>query len=115
LDLESISKLSLRLCFQPERYQAADGVSAGNGFVARRGDPSINGGKLRGVPSLADLNTFSRRGRAALFLWYHTCLCHKPWYHGKKPRGSGMHRLAWQIIDHARAVKLREGSGKRCA
>jgi hypothetical protein len=88
LDLESISNLSLRLCFQPQRYKAPDRVSSGQGFVARRCDPRINRGKLGGVPSLADLNTFSRRGRAAPFLWYHTCLCHKPWYHRRKPRGS---------------------------
>jgi hypothetical protein len=39
------------------------------------------------VPTLADLNPFARRGRTALFLWYHTCVCHKPWYHRSKPRG----------------------------
>jgi hypothetical protein len=52
-------------------------MSAGKGFVARRCDPSIDRGKLGGMPSLADLDAFSRWGRAPLFLWYHTCLCHK--------------------------------------
>jgi hypothetical protein len=98
LDLESISNLSLRLCFQPQRYKAPDRVSSGQGFVARRCDPRINRGKLGGVPSLADLNTFSRRGRAAPFLWYHTCLCHKPWYHRRKPRGSANLRPGAGIV-----------------
>ena len=59
MDLESISSLSLRLCFQPQRYETPDRVNSGQGFVVRRGDPRINRGKLGGVPSLADLNTFS--------------------------------------------------------
>jgi hypothetical protein len=72
---------SFGLRLQPQRYQAPDRVSPGHGFVARCCDPSINGGKFGGVPPLADLNPFSCRGRTALFLWYQTCLRHKPWYH----------------------------------
>jgi hypothetical protein len=68
-------------------------VSSCQSFVARRCDPSINCGQLGGVPSLADLNTFSCRSGATLFLWYHTCRRHKPWYHRCRPRGSANFRL----------------------
>jgi hypothetical protein len=63
-------------------------VNSGQGFVVRRGDPRINRGKLGGVPSLADFLL----GRAAPFLWYHTCLCHKPWFHRSKRRESANFR-----------------------
>jgi hypothetical protein len=46
------------------------------------------------MPPLANLDAFSRWGRASLFLWYHTCLCHKPWYHRSKPRGNCNFRIA---------------------
>ena len=46
------------------------------------------------MPPLANLDAFSRWGRASLFLWYHTCLCHKSWYHGSKPGGSCNFRIA---------------------
>jgi hypothetical protein len=62
-------------------------------FVGRRRDPSINRGKLVGVPPLANLNPFTCGSGAAPFLWYHTSLCHKPWYHRSKPRGSANFRL----------------------
>jgi hypothetical protein len=62
-------------------------------FVGRRCDPSINRGKFGGMPPLANLNPFTCGGGPALFLWYHTCLCHKPWYHRNKPRGSANFRL----------------------
>jgi hypothetical protein len=44
------------------------------------------------MPALADLNTLASWHRAPFFLWYHTCLCHKPWYHKSKPRGSANFR-----------------------
>jgi hypothetical protein len=40
------------------------------------------------LPAHADLRAFAGWGGAAPFLWYHTCLCHKPWYHKSKPEGS---------------------------
>lgn len=40
------------------------------------------------MPALANLDPLTSRRRASFFLWYHTCLSHKPWYHRNKPRGS---------------------------
>ena len=40
------------------------------------------------MPPLTDLHPFSCWGWAALFLWYHTCLRHKSWYHRSKLSGS---------------------------
>src|SRR3982074_924470 len=44
------------------------------------------------MPPLANLSPLACGGGAALFLWYHACLCHKPWYHRSKPRGSANFR-----------------------
>jgi CspA family cold shock protein len=64
-------------------------MRSGNCLVGRRRDPSIDRRELGRVPSLANLSAFAGRSRPALFLWYHTCLCHKLWYQNYEPRGSG--------------------------
>jgi hypothetical protein len=37
------------------------------------------------MPALAYLDALTSRCGTSSFLWYHTCLCHKPWYHRRKP------------------------------
>ena len=83
-------------------------------FVGRGSDPSINCSKLGRVPSLANLDALASRRRASLFLWYHTCLRHKSWYHRSKLSGScNFHCFGIRTIPETSASAALRGFSRR--